>query len=173
MHQKLSSLKPNSLYYTDCDSIIYKSLKNEPSLFPISNNFGLFKNEISGYNCICAVILGCKSLALLLQSKTTGEFKSIFKLKGLSLNSAIINSHLNFYCYENEFKEFLDSSISYTSILQLRSCKTKWEKSTLMKRFTLIAFSNSLLSKRAKVNKDYSTSPYGYKVVEERKTKRL
>ena len=101
----------------------------------------------------------------MLQNKTTKELRSVVKLKGISLSSALVDDFMTFEAFQYEFQQFLADSISYSKILQeRRRGSTKASLSSdLSKHFTLITFTHSLYAKRAKVLSDGRTLPFGYR----------
>lgn len=163
MHKHMLTFK-DDLYYIDTDSLIFKLRKGVNHNLPISPAFGNWTDELVDFDCRCLIVLGCKSYAMLLQCKETGKFQAKLHLKGISLSSCVVNNYMCFEAYQYEFTQFLQNAISNSHILQRRNIRDQWDKETLAKRFTLIAFSHSLLNKRARVNSDYTTKPYGYKL---------
>lgn len=164
MYKMYMKVKGN-LFYTDVDSVIFSQTISDPYIFPMSETFGHMKDELAGCSVISFVTLGVKNYAILFKNNQTGELHTMLKLKGISLAPSTVNNFFTFQCYYDELQSFMKTILTESKVLQRRNYTDRAAHLTnnLKKKFLLVTFAHSLLTKRAKILPNFDTLPYGYR----------
>jgi hypothetical protein len=152
-HLNVIASKNGTLYYVDCDSIIFTLPKHDLLPVVISDALGDFKNEVPG-QILSFYSLGTKNYTIVYKTPEN-EQKILTKVKGLSIKNIAFQHEIN----ENKYSKFVESEkFESKSILQVRKAKV-----SVAPKFRNFVFSNHLTQKRILQNKElFITYPYGY-----------
>jgi hypothetical protein len=154
-HLEIIEKNNGTLYYVDCDSVIFSLPKSQKLPVVISDALGDFKNEIFG-EILSFYSLGPKNYTIIYKAENETK-KLLTKIKGLSLRNIAFQNEIN----EDIYRSFVESNkIESTSVLQIRKTKSR-----IAPKFQNFTFSNHLTPKRLLLNKQlYITYPYGFHI---------
>lgn len=153
--QKIFCDDENTIYYVDCDSIVFASPSSKEIPLPISIKCGDFKHEY--LNATSFYALGPKSYCF-----NSFDFP-LCRIKGLSIkNNPAFNEEL--------FEQFVTAMVLQKP-LSLKVCQVRYRANfkcmTILKRIENIAFNNFTTLKRRLIvpnSERLLTIPFGYSV---------
>jgi G:T-mismatch repair DNA endonuclease (very short patch repair protein) len=142
-----------SLFYVDCDCILFSLPTHLKPPLPISTATGHFKHEYKNIQNFCCFNIKNYSVSYL----ENDLIKKVTKVKGLNLQSYVLKCEMSNDLFSQLFTTLLFNQEQY--VLQLR----KYRKDQCQ-RLKSVKFSNLITSKRIVdiSDKNYSSVPYGY-----------
>ncbi len=164
LHQNIEKLRKKNfiVYYCDCDSLIFAGPKDEPVPLDIGACFGQFRPQF-GSNCSINSFISHGRKNYKISIDENGQKSSIFKLSGLSLDSALAKeaattNYPEFFCTQN--KKVLDKQVQ--KVPQVRHTRSKELETTYeVKNFTMRT--NVVCQRRVDYTKpSVPTYPWGY-----------
>lgn len=146
----------HSLFYMDCDNLVYSSQIGNPNPLKIGPCFGEFKDEFEGEEILEYFALGKKNHTFTLKSQE-GVVRTVSKIRGLSMSAVMPKKAFSPDTYSSFLKSYL---LRHKRSIYVPQHRTKKGKSHIQD----FSFSNDVSPQRVILNDSpiLKTVPFGY-----------